>query len=68
MQTTEERKQWRNARLREASEERTRLEVLHGLCHHPKQEQLWNLAWEYGHGLGLSEVSGYYGEMAALLK
>ena len=35
---------------------------------HPKRAKLWQMAWEYGHAHGLSEVLIYYKRLAELLQ
>lgn len=34
---------------------------------HPKADRLWNLAWDYGHGSGLTEVTIYLDDLSDLL-
>lgn len=38
------------------------------LTDHPKEEILFNLAWETGHSSGYNDVALYYDEMSALIK
>lgn len=39
-----------------------------GLTQHPKRNKLWELAYEYGHGNGLTEIYHHYSELAELIK
>lgn len=39
-----------------------------GVEEHPKREKCWDLAWEYGHSNGLSEVCLYFEDFVQLLK
>ena len=38
------------------------------LVGHPKLDQLYSLAWEYGHSYGYSEVAMYFRDFSRLLK
>lgn len=38
-----------------------------GLTGHPKADQVWNLAWQYGHSAGFSEVYNHMAEFAPLV-
>lgn len=56
------------------AEEKRLKEVFHddlkkeaGTEGHPKESDLWHLAWEYGHAHGYSEIAIYYNELAILL-
>jgi len=40
----------------------------HGVQNNPKREELFRLAWEYGHSAGYYDVDAYFGEMVALVK
>lgn len=44
------------------------LEAEYGLAGHPKADRLFGIAWDHGHSSGYSDVAGYYGELAELLK
>lgn len=46
---------------------RADLEIEHGMVGNPKAERLWELAWEYGHGCGCSDVISHYEEFAELV-
>lgn len=35
---------------------------------HPRSEKLFELAWDYGHSSGLSEVLNYYSDLVDLIK
>lgn len=39
-----------------------------GVSGHNKEQELWRLAWEYGHSAGLTEVVLYYEELSVLLR
>ncbi len=66
---------WRAAR-NAYSEEAARLQAEfkvdlieeHGVTGHPKAERVFNLAWEYGHSSGLSEVADYFDDLVGLIK
>lgn len=47
---------------------RKMLSELYELSDHPKEQKLWDMAWEYGHSNGFSEVVLRYDEMASLMK
>lgn len=38
------------------------------LTGHPKEEKVWNMAWEEGHSEGLYMVYQYYDDLADLVK
>lgn len=38
------------------------------LVGHPKLDQLYDLAWEFGHSSGYSEVATYFADISVLLK
>lgn len=40
----------------------------HGVTGHPKEQKLFELAWEHGHSSGYSEVTNYYESFVELLK
>lgn len=48
-------------------EHRTALETEYSMTGHPKAEQLYQLAWDYGHSSGLHEVGYFYGELIQLV-
>jgi hypothetical protein len=52
----------------ERHEHRARMEEKHGLAGHPKAKRLYELAWDYGHASGYSEIELYYEDLADLLK
>ena len=54
--------------VRIIAELRASLELEHGMAGHPKSNELWKLAWEYGHAYGAHEVRSYYDDMVELLK
>ena len=39
----------------------------HGVTFHPKAEQCFELAWEFGHAAGLGEVRSYFEQLVVLL-
>ena len=39
-----------------------------GLTGHPKAEEVWCLAWQYGHAGGFNDVYNYLGELAELVR
>lgn len=47
---------------------RNRLEIKHAIPHmHEKAQRLFELAWEYGHSSGESDVESYYDELVELI-
>lgn len=44
------------------------LESEHGLVGHPKADNLFDIAWAYGHSAGYSEVRVHYETLSELLK
>jgi len=38
-----------------------------GVTDHPKEEQLFNIAWENGHSSGYNEVWGEYSDLVELI-
>lgn len=44
------------------------IEAEYDMTGHPKADKLWELAWEYGHSAGYSEVAIYYAELVELAK
>ena len=53
---------------RERDEHREKLDHKYGVYGHPKAKRLYELAWDYGHGSGFSEVEFYYSELVDLIK
>lgn len=43
------------------------LEAAYGTAEHPKANQLFNLAWEYGHSQGFQAILDYYENLTDLL-
>ena len=43
------------------------LERKYDLLGHPKADDLYRLAWDYGHSSGWSEIENYYVELLDLL-
>lgn len=39
-----------------------------GILGHPKEEKVWNMAWEHGHSSGFSEIAIFYSDFADLVK
>jgi len=71
MPETEQQMKRRQRRAEEALEIDRRKEALaqkHGLERTAKFERAWEIAWDYGHSNGFSEVEGYFDELADLLK
>lgn len=64
------------AQHKEACKDQARLDDLFetealaalGLIGHPKEKAVWNLAYEYGHACGMSEVWHYLQDLADLVK
>lgn len=50
--------------------ERFRLKLAkdQGVEGHPKEPELWKLAWDYGHSSGYNEVQSYYIDLVELLR
>lgn len=44
------------------------LEAVHELRENNKAGKIYNLAWDWGHSYGLSEVMDYYDDLAGLIK
>jgi hypothetical protein len=40
----------------------------HGAVGNPKADKCFDLAWEYGHSAGFSEIQGFFGELVELIK
>jgi hypothetical protein len=40
----------------------------HGVTGHPKAQRAFDIAWDYGHSSGYSEVANYFDDLADLLK
>lgn len=62
--------QWRLAQKGEADAvERFKIDLFKELdiSNHPKREELFSLAWEYGHSFGFSEVYGHATDFVVLL-
>jgi len=47
---------------------RNDLAAEHGVAEHPKEQKLWDLAWDHGHSSGFGEIITYYEEFVELLK
>jgi hypothetical protein len=61
-------KAWKEDRCRlEAEFKRDLLDDL-GMTDHPKADHLYDLAYQYGHASGYSEIYNYADELAELLK
>lgn len=58
----------RTAEADKQKEFRKALADTYELTDHPKEELLFNLAWEQGHSNGYNEVALCYDEMSVLLK
>lgn len=43
------------------------LERKYNLLGHPKADDLYRLAWDYGHSGGFAEIENYYTELSDLL-
>ena len=65
---TEERRLAREAETKKRTEFKKELLEKYDLTDHPKADQLYNLAWEFGHSSGYENVRYFFGEMADLLK
>lgn len=46
---------------------RTMLAELYGLVGHPKEQKVWDMAWDMGHASGWSEVAIQYDNLADLV-
>ena len=56
-------------KIRLATEEtKARLESDYGIEGNPKRDVLWNIAYEWGHSSGLSEVERVYDDLVELIK
>ena len=64
----QERVRRREEENRKEREFRQRLIDKHGLDGHPKESVLYQLAYDYGHSAGWTEVEMYYDDLAELLK
>ena len=53
-------------RLRELF--RNDLRTEYGLMNHPKEDLLFEIAWDHGHSAGYPEVARHYEDFARLLK
>lgn len=47
---------------------RLELEASNGMTGHTKADAVWQLAWDYGHAYGRSEIKSYYIDLAELVK
>ena len=54
--------------VRERNAHKLGLEIEHNLVGHPKADKLYELAWDYGHSSGYSEITSYYADLADLLE
>ena len=47
---------------------RNDLEAYYEMTNHPKAVLLYDMAWDYGHSVGFSEVANHYSDLVRLVK
>lgn len=61
-------KAWREEGARIIEESKQRMAKECGVERNAKFDIAWRIAWDYGHGSGISEVENYFRELSDLLK
>jgi len=66
--TKKEMSEYRLRCEKEKMELKDRLEKKHGVTANPKAHRLFDIAWDYGHAYGLTEVTYHYERLVDLIQ